>query len=287
MAVPYLYNSKLYLNAYRFKQMVYQKYFMKYPPAETVALYNKFMNKSRNHLEIGTASVDWPIKAEIEDRLTVKVTLLDLEELPLQYAKTQMVANGFDPSLIKTIQCDVTNIPHDAIEPQTFDTIGISNVLHCIPGPMSEKLPKIVEALSPYMNQHTQFFGCCYSNMPFDRYNSPQELFMRWLQNRNMLFNQNDTPESIKEVLDQYFDASRVIKKDIWICVTMFEATHFKSKPSQNAIVSSEADTEIVSTSSDNTEYDDEIKSDTTYKRLVAVPALICLLFCLFNYMAT
>eukprot|EP01083_Nonionella_stella_P312643 1119011_1 len=218
-------NSKFCLKFNTLLTHSLQKYIMKYPPAETVALYNKFMNQSKNHLEIGTSSVYWPIKSDIEDRLNMKVTLLDLEEPPLQYGKAQMVANGFHPSLIKTVQCDVTNIPQDTIEPQTFDTIGMSNVLQCIPGSMSEKFPKILEQLSPYMDERTQLFGCSLVNIPPDGYNSAQEQFTRWLQKRNIIFNQNDTPESIKEVLDQYFDSSEVINKDIWYAMTLFEAT--------------------------------------------------------------
>eukprot|EP01083_Nonionella_stella_P010765 30621_1 len=220
------FNNIWRLKSYDLLSRLTTKYLWKYPPAEYVAFYSKFMNQSKNHLEIGTASMYYCVKSDIEDRLNMKVTLLDLEALPLQYGKDQMVANGFHQSLIKTVQCDATNISQDAIEPQTFETIGMSHVLQCVPGPMTEKFPSVLEGLSPYMDEHTQLFGCCIVNMDPDGYNSAQEQFMRLYQKRNIWLNQHDTKESVKQVLEQYFDTSDV--KDIGYGFTSFDATHFK-----------------------------------------------------------
>eukprot|EP01084_Bolivina_argentea_P195134 334831_1 len=196
----------------------------KFPTERHVAQYSEYMMRSKNHLEIGTASVHCLTKANIFDRLNMNVTLLDIEEAPLNNAKEELIANGFHKTLINTIQCDVTQINENTISDMNnkiFDTIAMGHVLHCIPGSINEKFPKILDGLSSYMDKNTKFFGCSHANIEPDGFNAFPEKFMNFLRQQKILFNENDTTKDMEKVLSEYFGIYDVTEVGY---VTMFEA---------------------------------------------------------------
>ena len=199
------------------------KLIWKCSPQQQVNFYSKHMFYSKNHLEIGTASMYDLVNSNIADRLNMNVTLIDIEEAPLINGKKELIANGFHESLIKTVKCDATKINKDTfpfMDNKVFDTIGMGLVLHCIPGSINHKFPKILDGLSLYMDENTKLFGTSLPNIEQDASDTFSKRVMKFLQERNEFYNQDDTTEDMIKVLNLYFGEYET--KDIGY-LTLFE----------------------------------------------------------------
>mmetsp|Transcript_9141 Transcript_9141/g.14869 ORF Transcript_9141/g.14869 Transcript_9141/m.14869 type:complete len:257 (-) Transcript_9141:141-911(-) len=203
------------------------------PPEEFLAVYNKHMLNSRNHLEIGSSSIYYTISSNAQDRLNMHVTLLGPDEYALQLAKDELVTGGFHPSMIRLIECEYTEITASTIPKpkkkavKPFDTIALNLVLQDIALPIVDKFPRILDGLSSYMDKNTSFWGSTITNIPDDAHTTFAKNYMRVLQNANYINNSNDSLKETEQIMDAYFENYTV--KEIGYGIT-FEGTNFKPR---------------------------------------------------------
>lgn len=118
------------------------------PTAELVALYDA--NVSANHLDAGVATgyfldrCRFPVAAP-------RLCLLDLNETCLKTAAARVAR--YRP---ETLRANVLAPIEAPTEP--FDSLGITYLLHCLPGPMSHKAAAFAN-LRPLLNEGAQVFG--------------------------------------------------------------------------------------------------------------------------------
>ena len=170
-------------------------------------------NKQYDQKEIGASSVYYAINSNAQDRLNMNVTLIDCDQNALDSAKEELVNGGFHRSMIELIQSDLLNINEDTIPNEnalSFDTIALNVVLQDIEGAMNDKLPKLLNGLSSFMDGNTSFFGSTITNTSSDPYTSMTKQYMQVLQNVNYIQNASDSIESVEEIMDKYFDSYNV-----------------------------------------------------------------------------
>lgn len=159
----------------------------------------------------------------------MNVTLIDYQQNALDLAKEELIKGGFHQSMIQLIESDLLDINENTISNENtvcFDTIALNLVLQDISSPMNDKLPKILNGLSSFMNEDTAFFGSTITNTSSDPYTSIPKQYMQMLQNVDYIQNAKDSIESVEEIMDKYFDSFNV--DSIGYGCT-FRATKFKN----------------------------------------------------------
>jgi len=118
------------------------------PTAELVALYDA--NLSVNHLDAGVATGYFLDRCRFPTAAP-RLCLLDLNELCLTTAAARVAR--YRPQTLRANVLAPIEVP---AEP--FDSLGITYLLHCLPGPMSRKAAAFVN-LSPLLNAGARVFG--------------------------------------------------------------------------------------------------------------------------------
>jgi SAM-dependent methyltransferase len=195
-----VYNSVVQFN-YRF--------LWRCPPGEVVDLYNEHV--SGNHLDVGVAT------GSILDHCRFptsnpRLALMDLNPNSLAVAARNLaryhpeayIQNALDP-----IRIDVP----------PFDSVGIANLLHCLPGTMRTK--KVVfENLKAVLNPGGTLFGCTILYKGAKRA-LPATLWMNYMNAIRVLTNKEDDLEGLKRNLTECFPESSV---EVIGCVALFSA---------------------------------------------------------------
>jgi hypothetical protein len=106
-------------------------------------------NLSNHHLEAGAGTsffIDRADRASFE-----QLTLLDINRHCL--ARSAQRLSRYQPLL-----CEANLLAPIGIELEQADSVGLTYVLHCLPGRMAEKL-KAIDHLRPLMNERAVLFG--------------------------------------------------------------------------------------------------------------------------------
>lgn len=136
-------------------------------PSQTMLdLYNQ--HTGTRHLEIGPGSGWYLAHAELPAR--VSITLMDLNPTPLTYTQRR-VDNAHRH--IRTVTGNILD-PVPAAAGTEFDSIGLNFVMHCVPGPLSEK-GVAFQHLAQVLADNGTLFGSTILNR------RPQTLFGRAL----------------------------------------------------------------------------------------------------------
>jgi hypothetical protein len=177
------------------------------PTARLHALYDA--NLSANHLEAGAGTglfLDRPGAAF--DRLVV----LDINRNCLRRAGRRLAR--FDPMLYEA------NLLAPITQPMApFDSVGLTYVLHCLPGGMDEKLCA-VDHLKPLMADGAVLFGATILGRGITPNRAARGLLD--LYNAKGVFNnREDDVEALVQGLQQRFDTVDVDRQG---CVALFRA---------------------------------------------------------------
>jgi SAM-dependent methyltransferase len=152
-------------------------------------------NLSARHLDIGVATgalldaATFPVAAP-------EVTLMDLNPNSLAAASDRIAR--YEP---RTHQANV--LEDWRLEPGTYESVAMTNLLHCLPGPMSAKAVAFEHAHRALAPGGT-LFGVTILGKDVDR--SPLAAAMIELSNaRGILDNRNDGPAELDAVLSAVF----------------------------------------------------------------------------------
>ena len=105
------------------------------------------------------------------------------------------------------------------IDALPFDSVGLANLLHCLPGTMKTK--KVVfENLKAVLNPGGTFFGCTLLGRGVER-NPLARLTLYFMNARGYLSNKQDDLEGLEQNLSECFPESSV---KVVGCVALFSA---------------------------------------------------------------
>jgi len=179
-------------------------------PTETLLeLYRD--NLSSNHLEAGIGTgffIDRSARTRFD-----RLVLLDINRHCLELAARRLAR--FKPELVQASLFD----PLPSMG-QAFDSVGLTYVLHCLPGTMTEKLT-VLDHLVPVMADRAVLFGATILGRGVAPNFAARRLFT--LYNEKGFFNNLADDQAVLETgLRQRFDEVRVARLGL---VALFRAT--------------------------------------------------------------
>ncbi|HZD59133.1 MAG TPA: class I SAM-dependent methyltransferase [Anaerolineae bacterium] len=191
--------TKPFLAAYDLLVLGYNcRFVWKCPASLILDLYNKHV--SANHLDIGVGSgyfldhCTFPVT-------TPRIALMDLNQNSLD--KTKERIKRYNPEVYR-----VNVLELDGVEIQKFDSIGITNLLHCLPGTMQTK-GVVFKGIKNLLNPGGVIFGSTilYKGVK----NSLQAKYSMMVGNLQGAFcNKQDDLNGLKQNLEQHFSESSV-----------------------------------------------------------------------------
>jgi hypothetical protein len=178
------------------------------PTRRLVSLYCTGL--SANHLEAGVGTgffLDRAGGAELN-----RLVLLDINRHCLERAGRRLAR--FRPSLYQ-----VNLLAPIKLDLAPFSSVGLTYVLHCLPGTMGEKL-KVVDHLRPLMGKRAVLFGATILGRGMAPNRAARALLD--LYNAKGVFNnREDDIASLSEGLKQRFDEVEIEREG---CVALFRA---------------------------------------------------------------
>ncbi|ODR99784.1 hypothetical protein AUC69_08125 [Methyloceanibacter superfactus] len=168
-------------------------------------------NLSANHLEAGPGTGLFLDRAGIDfDRLV----LLDINEHCLERAARRLVR--FKPAL-RQANLLATLEP---IAGGSFDSVGLTYVLHCLPGALGDKLV-VLDHLRPLMAEGAVLFGATIlgRGVPV---NAPARALLDIYNAKGVFDNREDDIETLTQGLKARFDTVEIDRHG---CVALFRAS--------------------------------------------------------------
>lgn len=163
------------------------------PTVELVALYND--NVSDNHLDAGVATGYFLDRCRFP-RPSPRLCLLDLNELCLATAAARVAR--YRP---ETLRANV--LAPIEVQKEPFDSLGITYLLHCLPGPMARKAVAFAN-LRPLLRKGARVFGATIlgRGVPHNRLGRS---VMNFYNTRGIFGNAEDDLEGLKAALAGQF----------------------------------------------------------------------------------
>ena len=167
-------------------------------PRQVLELYNEHV--SANHLDVGVAT------GTILDCCTFptsspRLALMDLNPNSLAVAARNLARYHPETYLRNVLDPIEINAP-------PFDSVGLANLLHCLPGTMMTKRV-VFENLKAVLNPGGTLFGCTILNRGVER-NPLARLTLYFMNARGHMSNKQDDLEGLKLNLAECFSESSV-----------------------------------------------------------------------------
>ncbi len=178
-------------------------------PRQVLDLYNEHV--SANHLDVGVATgtiMDYCRFPTPSPRLA----LMDLNPNSLKVASKRL--SRYHPETYLRNVLDPIQIGAPP-----FDSIGLANLLHCLPGTMRTKRA-VFENLKALLNPGGKLFGCTLLCRGVER-NPLARLTLYFMNARGYLSNNQDDFEGLEQNLAECFPESSV---KVVGCVALFSA---------------------------------------------------------------
>ena len=179
------------------------------PPGRVLDLYNEHV--SANHLDVGVATGTFLDRCRFPVP-SPRLALMDLNPNSLAVAAKRLARyqpETYLRNVLDPIQIDAP----------LFDSVGLANLLHCLPGTMRTK-KAVFENLEAVLNPGGTLFGCTILNRGVER-NPLARLTLHFMNARGHMSNKQDDLEGLKQNLTECFPESSV---KVVGCVALFSA---------------------------------------------------------------
>lgn len=182
------------------------------PKSKILDLYGR--NAGQEHLDIGVGTGFFLDRASTITPDT-RLEMLDLNPVPLRTAERRL--SGY------RVRSHVGNAVEDIPFADTsFDSVGMVNLLHCVPGDFVRK-GKVFDHAQRVLRPGGRIFGSTVVGKGSEvRVNPLARRVMRTYRAKAIFDNANDTPEALTAELEARFADVRVTVRG---CVAMFECT--------------------------------------------------------------
>lgn len=179
------------------------------PSRRILDFYNRHV--SANHLDVGVGTGFYLDRCRYPEPKPA-ITLLDLNPNSLATAANRL--QRYQP---RTVQADVLEpLPLDS---HRFDSIGLSYLLHCLPGSMPEK-EVVFRHLQPWLNPGGVVFGATILGRG-QRHNPLARTLLRVYNRRGIFGNWQDDAAGLEQILQANFGEYTL---DVVGCVALFAA---------------------------------------------------------------
>lgn len=177
-----------------------------------IQLKNYNDNITDCHLDVGVGS-GYYLNHCIFPTKKPTLTLIDSNKNCLRYCHRLLVR--YKPSII---QADLYDLPPLI---QSFDSIGLNYVLHCLPGNLQTK-STVIQQLLPLLSENGVLFGATILNTG-ENPNFMARKLLNIYNKKGIFSNQFDDVASLKEMLNLYF---KEVKINTVGMVAIFSAKH-------------------------------------------------------------
>jgi hypothetical protein len=178
------------------------------PTERMIALYRD--NLSSRHLEAGVGTGFFINRANPPS--FEELTLLDINRHCLARSARRLAR--YHP-----LQCETNLLAPIASELEPADSVGLTYVLHCLPGTMSAKL-KVVDHLRPAMNKNAVLFGATILGRGIEP-NAPAQFLLRLYNGKGVFNNLDDDLAGLTGGLKSRFSQVDIETRG---CVALFRA---------------------------------------------------------------
>ena len=168
------------------------------PSRSLLDMYNRYA--SANHLDIGVGTGYFMDKCESPD-FGVRLALMDLNPNSLRAAGKRL--RRYKPEVYRR-----NALGPFALNAPAFDSVGMMNLLHCLPGDLKTKAV-VFEHAKAVMNPGAVLFG---STILYEGIvpNAPAALTLKWCNRMRFMSNLHDTLADLREGLARSFPQSSV-----------------------------------------------------------------------------
>jgi len=184
------------------------------PTAALLALYDA--NVSANHLDAGVATGYFLDRCRFPVE-NPRLGLLDLNPLCLESAASRVARYRPERYCANVLQ--PIDLP---VEP--FDSLGITYLLHCLPGPLSRKVAAFTY-LKPLLSDGARVFGATILGRGVS-HNALGRRVMRFYNERGIFGNEADDLDGLRAALTAQFEA---VELRLVGAVALFTARHSRS----------------------------------------------------------
>ena len=190
----------------RFVLSIYDFWFLRYncrflwecPARFLLDLYNRYVSSS--HLDVGVGTGYFLDKCKFPNT-NIRLALMDLNPNSLRTASRRL--SRYKPEVYHKSATEPFNINKPA-----FDSVGMMNLLHCIPGDMKAKII-VFEHAKEVMNQGAVLFGSTILNKGIKR-NARATFALKYANKKGYMANMDDSLEDLQESLRNSFPDSSV-----------------------------------------------------------------------------
>jgi SAM-dependent methyltransferase len=179
------------------------------PSKYILEFYNQHI--SGNHLDIGAGTGYFLDQCKFPVQRP-RLALADINPNGLAMAKKRL--KRYQPEVYG---CNI--LEPFTIDNTGFDSIGLVNVLHCLPGTMDSKSPAF-RNIAALLNPGGILFGTTFISQEV-RHSFLAGFTFWWANRLGIMSNKQDTLESLTRNLNQYFEESQV---EIHGCEAFFRA---------------------------------------------------------------
>ena len=191
--------SRFILTIYDWYFLGYQcRFYWRCPAYYLLELYNQHV--SSNHLDIGVGTGYFIDKCKFPST-SIRLALMDLNANSLQAASKRLIR--YKPEVYKRNVLEPFGIDAPA-----FDSIGMMNLLHCLPGNMETKTI-VFEYAKAVMNPGAVVFGSTILYEGVKR-SAWATLALKYSNKKGWMDNMNDSLEDLRESLQRSFSESSV-----------------------------------------------------------------------------
>lgn len=168
------------------------------PSGQVIRFYNQHI--SGNHLDIGVGTGYFLNKC----RFPVEHPRLELMDInPISLTRAQKLLSRYQPRVHRrNVLEEIT------LDPPGFDSIGISHLLHCLPGDMSTK-GIVFQNVLPLLNPSGVVFGNTFIYKDI-RHSHLASITFWWANLLGFMHNKSDSLAGLSRNLKHYFRESHI-----------------------------------------------------------------------------